>query len=233
MAIYLGNNKRTKNVDATHSEEPANASVERNQPYDLEGLGGIPADATSREPATKDTQPNTLQLISTICSCVTTFLAIVGVSGLILNFKNASDASFREEQRKSEDLIARLYTMDIDLKKSMVNTPKVREYLFDDPKGIKFRELKASNEGDDRLINETRLFCGAYGNYFEYFLFHESYIQYPRKKAALRKEWRGYMQFVCDNSYAFREHLTRTSSSWSKEIIDIVRVADATTSLRE
>jgi hypothetical protein len=192
------------------------------------GLGSKPADPPVSEPSVSNTPKNTLQTISTICSCITTFLAIVGLSGLALSFQTVSEAAKREEQRKSDDLIARLYTMDIDLKKSMVSVPRVRELLFNDPNGTKFKRLKSEDESDNRLINETRLFCGAYGNYFEYFLFHEPYIQFPEKKEALRNEWRGYMKFVCDNSYAFRDHLKRTKGSWSKDIMDIVKAAEAT-----
>ena len=48
---------------------------------------------------------------------------VLAIASLILNFRAYSDAIRREEQRKSDELLARLYTMDIDVKKSMVPIP--------------------------------------------------------------------------------------------------------------
>jgi hypothetical protein len=184
-------------------------------------------DATQQESVKPDKNPSKIQIISTVCSCITTLIAIVGLSSLILNFRTYSDAIQREEQRKSDDVLARLFTMDIDIKKTMVGYPKTREFLFEDPSGTKYLRLQADKAEDGKLINETRLFCGVYGNYFEYFLMHESYIQHPDKKDVLRKEWQAYLTFVCNNSYAFRNHLLRTKSSWSTEIIDVVEAAES------
>jgi hypothetical protein len=170
---------------------------------------------------------NLIRSISGVCSVITTVIAVVGVSGLLLSFKNSANAIYRDEQRKSDDLIAKLYTIDIDIKKSMAAFPKLREYLFDDESGEKFKLLQLGKNDDNEVINKARLFSGVYGNYFEYFLIHEQYIEHPEKKKLLRKVLNDYLKFVCDYSYVFRYHLTNTKPIWSKDLLDMVEAAEA------
>lgn len=159
-----------------------------------------------------------------ICPCVTVVIALVALIGLWLQFRTFNSTVDREAQRRSEETISKLYLVDIDIKKSMIASPAVRDLMFDDPSGDKYKKLNPTDSGDVKLIEQVKLLCGVYGNFFEHYLFLESNIIHPEKDS-IKTTWRGYIQFMADSSYAFRQYIHSTKSIWNQGIIEYVEAA--------
>jgi hypothetical protein len=165
-----------------------------------------------------------MQQLLAICPCVTVVIALVGLIGLWLQFRTFNSTVDREAQRRSEETISKLYLVDIDIKKSMIASPAVRDLMFDDPDGVKYKKLNPDENGDLNLIEQVKLFCGVYGDFFEHYLFLENNIIHPEKDS-IKSTWRGYIKFMADSSYAFRQYIHSTKSIWNKGIIDYVEAA--------
>ena len=162
-----------------------------------------------------------MQKLLAICPCITAVIALLGLLGLWLQFRTFNSTVDREAQRRSEETISKLYQSDIDIKKSMIASPKVRDLMFDDPDGVKYGQLNPA-EGDGlNLIQQVKLFCGVYGDFFEHYLFLESNIIHP-KKDTIKETWRGYIKAMAKGSYAFRTYIHSTESLWDKGIIGYV-----------
>lgn len=159
-----------------------------------------------------------------ICPCVTVVIAAIGLIGLALQFKTFNATAVREAQRRSEETISKLYLVDIDIKKSMLAFPEVRDLMFDDPDGTKYKTLNPSPTGDLKRIEQVKLLCGVYGNFFEHYLFLESNIIHPEKES-IKKTWRDYIEFMAKSSYAFRQYIHSNKSIWNQGIIDYVEAA--------
>src|SRR6185369_3019654 len=144
-----------------------------------------------------------MQKFLAICPCVTAVIALFGLLGLWLQFRTFNSTAEREAQRRSEETISKLYQSDIDIKKSMLASPAVRDLMFDDPDGAKYKTLNPADDNHAKLIEQVKLFCGVYGDFFEHYLFLENNIIHPEKES-IKSTWRGYIKFMADSSYAFR-----------------------------
>lgn len=167
-----------------------------------------------------------MQQFLAICPCVTALVALAGLIGLWLQFRTFNSTADREAQRRSEETISKLYLVDIDIKKSMISSPAVRDLMFDDPDGAKYKKLDATNDNDVKMIEQVKLFCGVYGDFFEHYLFLENNIIHP-EKVSIKSTWRGYIEFIAKNSYAFRQYIHLTESIWNKGIVQYVEAARA------
>ncbi len=165
-----------------------------------------------------------MQQLLAICPCVTVVIALVGLIGLWLQFRTFNSNIDREAQRRSEETISKLYFVDIDIKKSMIASPAVRDLMFDDPDGDKYKKLNPTDSDGLKLIDQVKLFCGVYGDFFEHYLFIENNIIHPEKDS-IKSTWRGYIKFMADNGYAFRQYIHSTKSMWNRGIIDYVEAA--------
>lgn len=165
-----------------------------------------------------------MQQLLAICPCVTTVIALFGLLGLWLQFRIFNSTAEREAQRRSEETISKLYQADIDIKKSMIGSPAVRDLMFDDANGDKYKKLNPTDSDGLKLIDQVKLFCGVYGDFFEHYLFLESNIIHPEKES-IKSTWRGYIKFMAESSYAFRRYIHSTKSLWNKGIIDYVEAA--------
>jgi hypothetical protein len=165
-----------------------------------------------------------MQQLLAICPCVTVVIALVGLIGLWLQFRTFNATVDREAQRRSEETISKLYLVDIDIKKSMMTSPAVRDLMFDDPVGDKYKKLNPTDANDLKLIDQVKLLCGVYGNFFEHYLFLEDNIIHPAKKS-IKSTWRGYIEFMANSSYAFRQYIHSNTSIWNQGIIDYVQAA--------
>ena len=163
-----------------------------------------------------------MQQLLAICPCVTVVIALVGLIGLWLQFRTFNSTADREAQRRSEETISKLYLVDIDIKKSMMASPAVRDLMFDDPNGDKYKKLNPTDHGE--RIEQVKLLCGVYGDFFEHYLFLENNIIHPEKES-IKQTWRGYIQFMADSSYAFRQYIHSTKSIWNQGIIQYVEAA--------
>lgn len=165
-----------------------------------------------------------MQKFLAICPCITAVIALFGLLGLWLQFKTFNSTAKREAQRRSEETISTLYQSDIDIKKSMIASPAVRDLMFDDPDGAKYKTLNPTDSDGLKLIDQVKLFCGVYGDFFEHYLFLESNIIHPEKES-IKATWRGYIEFMAKSSYAFRTYIHSTESMWNKGIIHYVDAA--------
>lgn len=165
-----------------------------------------------------------MQQLLAICPCVTVVIALVALIGLWLQFRTFNSTLDREAQRRSEETISKLYLVDIDIKKSMIASPAVRDLMFDDPGGDKYKKLNPTDNGDVKLIEQVKLLCGVYGDFFEHYLFLESNIIHPEKDS-IKTTWRDYIKFMADSSYAFRQYIYSTKSIWNQGIIEYVEAA--------
>jgi len=165
-----------------------------------------------------------MQKFLAICPCITAVIALFGLLGLWLQFRTFNSTAEREAQRRSEETISKLYQSDIDIKKSMLASPAVRDLMFDDPDGAKYKTLNPADDNHAKLIEQVKLFCGVYGDFFEHYLFLENNIIHPEKES-IKSTWRGYIKFMADSSYAFRTYIHSTKSIWNKGIIDYVEAA--------
>ena len=165
-----------------------------------------------------------MQQLLAICPCVTVVIALVGLIGLWLQFRTFNSTVDREAQRRSEETISKLYLVDIDIKKSMLASPAVRDLMFDDPGGDKYKKLNPTESDDLKLIEQVKLLCGVYGNFFEHYLFLEGNIIHPAKDS-IKTTWRSYIKFMASSSYAFRQYIHSTQSIWNQGIIEYVDAA--------
>jgi hypothetical protein len=165
-----------------------------------------------------------MQQLLAICPCVTTLIALLGLLGLWLQFRTFNSTVDREAQRRSEETISKLYLVDIDIKKSMMASPAVRDLMFDDPVGDKYKKLNPAESDDLKLIEQVKLLCGVYGNFFEHYLFLEDNIIHPAKDS-IKSTWRGYIEFMANSSYAFRQYIHSTHKIWNQGIIAYVDAA--------
>ena len=165
-----------------------------------------------------------MQQFLAICPCVTAVIALFGLLGLWLQFRTFNSTVDREAQRRSEETMSKLYLVDIDIKKSMIASPAVRDLMFDDPGGDKYKKLNPAETDDLKQIDQVKLLCGVYGNFFEHYLFLEDNIIHPAKDS-IKETWRGYIKFMADKSYAFREYILSNTSIWNQGILDYVKAA--------
>src|SRR4051812_19401660 len=86
------------------------------------------------------------EIVSMVCTCITTVVAGLGVGGLLLQCKSYTNANEQGDSGRSEEGVARLYLLDIDIKKSMASEPEMRVYLFEDPTGESYRKLDPKKE---------------------------------------------------------------------------------------
>lgn len=162
-----------------------------------------------------------MQQFLAICPCITAVIALVGLIGLWLQFRTFNSTVVREAQRRSEETMSELYLVDIDIKKSMIASPAVRALMFEDPNGDKYKKLNPADNGDFKLIEQAKLLCGVYGNFFEHYLFLENNIIHSEEKS-IKNTWRGYIDFMAQNSYVFRQYIHSTESIWNAGIIKYV-----------
>lgn len=165
-----------------------------------------------------------MQRIVDICPCVTVVIALVGLIGLWLQFRTFNSTAKREAERRSDETISKLYLVDIDIKKSMLASPAVRDLMFDDPGGDKYKKLDPAKGDDLKLIEQVKLLCGMYGNFFEHYLFLEDNIIHTANKS-IKDSWRGYIEFMSKSSFAFRQYIHSTQSIWNEGIIKFVEAA--------
>ncbi|HEY1860585.1 MAG TPA: hypothetical protein VGG61_09545 [Gemmataceae bacterium] len=164
--------------------------------------------------------------LSTWAQIALAVAAMLGLSGLFLQMKASKNAERRDELRRSDEALSRLYAIEIDIRKFLCAYPEIREYLADDPTGAKFKELQRGPTQDKTtLLVRIKLVCGMYGNFFEYYLLVEHDFN-DAMKEQVQIAYRNYIHLICGQSYAVRSHLLSAPDTWTENLIEIIHDAE-------
>jgi hypothetical protein len=171
-------------------------------------------------------QPNWAQKLQAVCACFTAAAAIAAVIGLFVQFRTYNESNLREDRRRSDEALGRLYSYEIDARKFLSNFPELREFLIDDPKGEKFRKLEhEQSDKSKKNLDRLRLVAGMYGNFFEYYLLIEPEINHHDSES-IQKAFRNYMTRLLHDSYLLREHLLKYSTTWTEKLMTVVKAVE-------
>ena len=162
---------------------------------------------------------------SSWASILTVIITLVGFVGVYRQFQWYNEANEREDRRRSDETVARLYATEMDIRKFLSGYPELRQYLADDPGGAKFDELR-KDKSNETLLSRVRLVCGMYANFFEYYLLIETHISH-KDQDSIRKAFRNEINSVLDQSGALRWHLVQDRETWTSKLMEIRDAAEA------
>jgi len=163
----------------------------------------VPSPAPARQ------KSNVAQIFSAIFSGVSVLvsgLALIGVFFVYMNYRHTIDA---ERIKAAEDSIARLYSMDLEVQRTLLQYPNVRACLRKDDDGKKFGQLS----GDDRQRFMSA--CAMAADEFEYYLLIRDNIVGHRKSDEIVAAWNEFMKTVCEESYGFRSYFAAKRDIWT------------------
>ena len=150
--------------------------------------------------------------IDTWCKVITTFVTIAGASALLIQFSNYVETRRSENRKRQDELLAKLYSTDIDLHKHLTTNPDLHTALFYDKDGKAFNSLK-----DDRK-QACLATCQMFGDLLEYYLLLADGLQGP-EATEIKDAWVGYIKYFQENSAAMRQYLADTDATWTRRLM--------------
>jgi hypothetical protein len=147
------------------------------------------------------------QIVAAFCSCVTAVAAVVAVFSFLHSLK-------AERIKAAEDSVARLYPLDSEAQRLLVQHPNVRLCFRQDNDGKKYEKL--SDEEKARFKSASAVLS----NVFEYYVLIRDNIGGHPKSNEIIASWDEYLKTVCEESYGYRSYIWAKREIWTQGFRD-------------
>jgi len=162
-----------------------------------------------------DVSEDRSRTISAYCSIVTTCVTVIGVTAVALQIRSYVETKKRENRKKQEELIAKLYFTDIDIHKLLLQEPLIQQVMYRDPRGDFFQKLQEIDKSKCNAVSQM------YGDLLEYYAMLEKDLETGDEDSKqMAYAWEQCIKYFWTHSFAFRRYIVLTKGSWTPRFLE-------------